>query len=85
MILILISTKRTSSKIYFTGLRLVDKLSGPRQANGIRIEVWFTDYENTSAVQQLRKNVEKCMSTRLDSGQGVVPKCDAKTHMTNHK
>jgi len=68
-----------------TGLRLVDKLSGPRQANGIRIEVWFTEYENTAAVQQLRKNVERCMSTRLDGTSGVVPKCDAKTHMTSHK
>lgn len=64
-----------------TGLRLVDKLSGPRMANGIRIEVWFTDYENTTAVQQLRKNVEKCMSTRLDGGQGTVPNFVAKTHM----
>ena len=68
-----------------TGLRLVDKLSGPRGANGIRIEVWFTDFDNHTAVQTLRKNVEKCMSTRLDGGQGVVPKCDAKTHAQTPK
>lgn len=63
-----------------TGLRLVDKLSGPRQANGIRIEVWFTDYSDPGVVQTLRKNIEKCMATRLDGGQGQAPKCDAKTH-----
>jgi len=65
-----------------TGLRLVDKLSGPRQANGIRIEVWFTDYENTTAVNQLKKSVEKCMATRLDGVQGSAPKCDVKTHQS---
>lgn len=64
-----------------TGLRLVDKLSGPRSANGIRIEVWFTDYDNHQAVAALRKNVETCMSTRLDGSVGTVPKCDTKTHV----
>ncbi|CAD7959690.1 unnamed protein product [Amoebophrya sp. A120] len=68
-----------------TGVRLVDKLSGPRQANGIRIEVWFTDYDNTTAVNTLKKNVEKCMATRLDGVQGIVPKCDAKTHQSSQK
>lgn len=63
-----------------TGVRLVDKLSGPRQANGIRLELWFTGYEDTAAVSQLKKSVERCMSTRLDGVMGAVPKCDAKTH-----
>lgn len=66
-----------------TGIRLVDKLSGPRMANGIRIEVWFSDYENTSAVTQLRKNVERCMATRLDGTVGTPPKGEAKTHIVS--
>ena len=52
-----------------TGVRLVDKLSGPRMANGIRIEVWFTNFDDTNAMNTLKKNVEKCMATRLDGGR----------------
>jgi len=63
-----------------TGVRLVDKLSGPRAANVIRLEVWFSNFEDTSAVQTLRKNVEKCMATRLDGSVGSAPKCDTKSH-----
>jgi len=63
-----------------TGIRLVDKLSGPRAANVIRLEVWFTNYDDTQAVGVLRKNVEKCMSTRLDGNSGQVPKCEVKAH-----
>merc|ERR1712224_904910 len=62
------------------GLRLVDKLSGPRQANGIRLEVWFSQYDDAQAVSTLKRNIERCMSTRLDGIIGQVPKCDAKTH-----
>jgi len=68
-----------------TGVRLVDKLSGPRQANGIRLEVWFTNYEENSAVTFLRKNIEKCMATRLDGSIGQIPKCDLKSHTTQGK
>ena len=32
-----------------TGVRLVDKLSGPRAANVIRLEVWFSNYDDTQA------------------------------------
>mmetsp|Transcript_17970 Transcript_17970/g.50634 ORF Transcript_17970/g.50634 Transcript_17970/m.50634 type:complete len:83 (+) Transcript_17970:2-250(+) len=63
-----------------TGVRLVDKLSGPRAANVIRIEVWFTNFEDASAVQTLRRNVERCMATRLDGSQGAPPKCETKAH-----
>jgi len=63
-----------------TGIRLVDKLSGPRAANVIRLEVWFTNYDDTPAVGVLRKNVEKCMATRLDGSAGQVPKCEIKAH-----
>jgi len=63
-----------------TGVRLVDKLSGPRAANVIRLEVWFTNIDDPAAVQVLRKNVEKCMATRLDGSQGEPPKCETKAH-----
>lgn len=63
-----------------TGIRLVDKLSGPRAANVIRLEVWFTNYDDTAAVQALKKNVEKCMATRLDGTVGTPPKCETKAH-----
>lgn len=66
-----------------TGLRLVDKLSGPRQANGIRIEVWFTNYDDNNSVNKLRENVAKCMATRLDGVVGTPPKCEIKSHQTH--
>jgi len=67
-----------------TGVRLVDKLSGPRAANVIRLEVWFTNFDDTNAVQTLRKNVEKCMATRLDGSVGAPPKSDTKPHAKSH-
>jgi len=66
-----------------TGIRLVDKLSGPRAANVIRLEVWFTNFDDTAAVGALRKNVEKCMATRLDGSQGAAPKCETKAHSSS--
>eukprot|EP00929_Paragymnodinium_shiwhaense_P061911 TRINITY_DN30922_c0_g1_i1.p1 TRINITY_DN30922_c0_g1~~TRINITY_DN30922_c0_g1_i1.p1 ORF type:complete len:228 (+),score=52.03 TRINITY_DN30922_c0_g1_i1:86-769(+) len=63
-----------------TGLRLVDKLSGAKAANAIRIEVWFTNYHDSEAVKKLRKNVEKCISNRLDGSSGHCPKIDVKDH-----
>jgi len=68
-----------------TGVRLVDKLSGPRAANVIRLEVWFTNFDDTAAVHTLRKNVEKCMATKLDGSMGPAPpKCDTKSHGKSH-
>lgn len=64
-----------------TGVRLVDKLSGPRAANVIRLEVWYTNGEDQDKVQALRKNVEKCMATRLDGSTGTLPKCEVKSHV----
>nr|AMA65227.1 eIF4E-1a [Amphidinium carterae] len=63
-----------------TGVRLVDKLSGPRAANVIRIEVWFSNYDDTQAVNTLKKNIEKCMATHLDGSVGTAPKNDTKAH-----
>jgi len=67
-----------------TGIRLVDKLSGPRAANVIRLEVWFSNMEDNAAVQTLKKNIEKCMATRLDGSVGSAPKCDIKPHGKSH-
>merc|ERR1712185_887417 len=62
-----------------TGVRLVDKLSGPRAANVIRIEVWYSQpEEGMSMVNLLRRNVEKCIATKLDGSLGVAVKCDTK-------
>jgi len=63
-----------------TGIRLVDKLSGPRAANVIRLEVWFTNMEDNAQVQLLKKNIEKCMATHLDGSIGNAPKCETKSH-----
>jgi len=63
-----------------TGIRLVDKLSGPRAANVIRLELWFTNHDDKQAVEALRKSVEKCMATRLDGTVGPAPKCEVKAH-----
>mmetsp|Transcript_105358 Transcript_105358/g.286106 ORF Transcript_105358/g.286106 Transcript_105358/m.286106 type:complete len:230 (+) Transcript_105358:93-782(+) len=65
-----------------TGIRLVDKLSGPRASNVVRLEVWFSDYEDQQAVQTLRRSVEACMSTRLDGSHGQAPRGETKSHST---
>jgi translation initiation factor 4E len=62
------------------GIRLVDKLSGPRAANVIRIELWFSNADDQHAVNALRRNVEKCLATRLDGSIGVAAKCETKAH-----
>merc|ERR1719408_430282 len=64
-----------------TGIRLVDKLSGPKVANAIRIELWFTKYNDTSAVNTLKKNFESCMSLKVDGSRNPAPpKPDTKPH-----
>lgn len=69
-----------------TGVRLVDKLSGPKVANAIRIELWFTKFSDTTQVNTLKKNFEKCLSTKLDGTSGAaVPKFDTKPHGTMSK
>jgi len=65
------------------GVRLVDKLSGPRAANSIRIEVWFTNYEDSRSVNLLKKNVERCMNTSLDGSlrkNNALPSGEQKSH-----
>jgi len=64
-----------------TGIRLVDKLSGNKMASALRIELWFTRYENSSAVNTLRRSMEKCLNTRLDGTvSNALPKADIKKH-----
>jgi len=69
-----------------TGIRLVDKLSGPKVANAIRIELWFTKYGDTGAVNTLKKNFEKCMCVKVDgTTSSPAPKPDTKPHSTLSK
>lgn len=65
-----------------TGVRLVDKMGQRNPAMGIRIEVWFTDYEESMSA--LKKSVEKCMATRLDGSMGTIPKGETKSHKASH-
>lgn len=62
------------------GVRLVDKLNVPRQANGIRLEVWFKHFEDNKEVKRLQTNLEKLMSRHLDGSNGSTPKCELKGH-----
>jgi len=62
-----------------TVIRLVDKMTGSKVANGIRIELWFAKY-NESNVNSLKRSMEKCMGQRLDGSMGTVPKPDMKPH-----
>lgn len=69
-----------------TGIRLVDKLSGPKVANAIRIELWFTKFGDTGAVNTLRKNFERCVSVKVDGTIGPgPPKPDTKPHSSLSK
>jgi len=66
-----------------TGIRLVDKLNQSRAAS-IRIEVWFSNYEDTEKVDLLQRNLEKCMVTKLDgtqSASGGWGKTERKSHI----
>lgn len=69
------------------GVRLVDKLGVNRQS-AIRIEVWFSNYDDTEKVDQLQKNLEKCMSTKLSGEQSSMNawgKIDRKPHKQGAK
>jgi translation initiation factor 4E len=67
-----------------TGVRLVDKLivKGKKFDNAvIRIEVWFADFDQTEKVEQLKRSLERCMSTRLNGTRAVsIPHIDVKSH-----
>eukprot|EP00930_Biecheleria_cincta_P049777 TRINITY_DN34982_c0_g1_i1.p1 TRINITY_DN34982_c0_g1~~TRINITY_DN34982_c0_g1_i1.p1 ORF type:complete len:223 (-),score=38.24 TRINITY_DN34982_c0_g1_i1:305-973(-) len=59
-----------------TGIRLVDKL----KAGMLRIELWFTRYSDTDAVNTLKKSTEQCFCQRLDGSQGIPVKFEIKSH-----
>jgi len=66
-----------------TGVRLVDKLNQTRSA-AIRLEVWFSNFEDTEKVDALQKSLEKCMGTKLDgtvSSANAWGRTDRKTHI----
>eukprot|EP00811_Abedinium_folium_P037266 NODE_9898_length_1391_cov_11.928006.p1 GENE.NODE_9898_length_1391_cov_11.928006~~NODE_9898_length_1391_cov_11.928006.p1 ORF type:complete len:237 (-),score=71.68 NODE_9898_length_1391_cov_11.928006:680-1291(-) len=67
-----------------TGVRLVDKLLAGR-APSVRIEVWFSHFDDTARVDQLQASLEVCMSRRLDGAPSAsLPayvKIDRKTHV----
>lgn len=64
-----------------TGIRLVDKLSGPKAANAIRIELWFKNYSDSTAVAALRRSMENCLATKVDGTRSSGgPKPDTKAH-----
>jgi len=62
-----------------TGIRLVDKLSGPKSSTAIRIELWYSK-GTEQQVAALRRSMERCMATRLDGTQGQLPKPETKSH-----
>lgn len=63
-----------------TGVRLVDKLAGPKAAGVLRIELWFAKYDDAATWKTLQKNFEKCMSMKIDGTQGPPVKCECKGH-----
>lgn len=66
-----------------TGVRLVDKLTQNRSAS-VRIEVWFSNFEDTDKVDMLQRNLEKCMATKLDGTLSTANswgKTDRKSHI----
>merc|ERR1712100_167740 len=54
-----------------TGIRLVDKLNQGRSPT-IRLEIWFSNFADTERVDLLQRNVEKCMTTRLDGSHSAA-------------
>jgi len=65
-----------------TGLRLVDKMFAQRGVPSLRIEVWYTN-EDQSQVQVLKRSVENCMTTKADgSAANLAVKCEVKSHQS---
>jgi len=73
-----------------TGVRLVDKISVKGKVTDcIRIEVWYHSNTTNSQVNILKRNLEKCLVTRIDGSLGAAFKGDAiqdkKHHSQNSK
>lgn len=66
-----------------TGIRLVDKVQQNR-ASSVRIEVWFSNFDDTENVDLLQRNVEKIMCAKLDGSTSQTQawgKTDKKSHI----
>ncbi|KAH8584294.1 eukaryotic initiation factor-4E [Cryptosporidium sp. chipmunk genotype I] len=63
------------------GIRLVDKLGGSK--GNIRIEIWFSDFSNQAAHQELLKEIETLMSSLLDGSSCDPPHLEVKSHSKN--
>eukprot|EP00397_Hematodinium_sp_SG-2012_P067465 GEMP01104760.1.p1 GENE.GEMP01104760.1~~GEMP01104760.1.p1 ORF type:complete len:130 (+),score=33.28 GEMP01104760.1:354-743(+) len=68
-----------------TGVRLVDKLQCPRSVNAIRLEVWFMNYDDANTVALLKRNLDRCMGTRMNGEIIAGPKCEVKPHIVQHQ
>eukprot|EP00922_Rhytidocystis_sp_ex-Travisia-forbesii_P060486 GHVS01089639.1.p1 GENE.GHVS01089639.1~~GHVS01089639.1.p1 ORF type:complete len:249 (+),score=63.72 GHVS01089639.1:299-1045(+) len=67
-----------------TGVRLVDKLNSGRGSHAfIRIEVWFTNFEDAKSKEELKKSVETCMATGMNGVVGTLPQGDTKSHKSH--
>lgn len=64
-----------------TGARLVDKTQ--QRMAFVRVEVWFSTFDDTEKVDLLQKNLERCMTTRLD-GCSSAPAAWGKTERKPH-
>ena len=65
-----------------TGIRLLDKTSVGRNSC-VRIEIWFRDFHNAEAINQLKQSLESCMGKRLDgSTASPLPKAEIKSHVS---
>jgi len=70
-----------------TGVRLVDKLSQARTAS-VRIEVWFSNFDDAAKVNLLEESLTKCMTTGLDgrvTGNAQWGKTERKSHAPSKK
>lgn len=71
-----------------TGIRLVDKLQGPKSSGHLRLEVWFEGSSKkgeADAVMQLKGNVERCMATKVNGVLGVAPPSEIRFHRQRTK
>jgi len=68
-----------------TGVRLVDKLSlKGKVTDCIRLEVWYHSQTSNAQVNVLKRNLEKCLATRIDGSQGAAFKGDAIQDKKHH-
>lgn len=67
-----------------TGVRLVDKLN--ISSCHIRIEIWYTHSEDAGAFMALQKDLQRCMSERLNKEEDPIriPKMRQRSHYSSH-